>query len=78
MSEQQHNQDLRRMYRREFESRIHHNNNSNNIFIKPSIIVNRWPTPQIARKKLIEAGQDKYKNTPIERQTCTTAVSLTN
>ena len=40
------------------------------------IIVNGWPTPQIA--KLIEAGQAKYKNTPIKRQTYTTAVSLTN
>ena len=31
------------------------------------IIDNRWPTPQIARKKkLIEAGQAKYKNTPIK------------
>ena len=30
------------------------------------------------KKKLIEAGQAKYKNTPIKRQTYTTAVSLTN
>ena len=30
------------------------------------IIDNGWPSPQIARKKLIEAGQAKYKNTPIK------------
>ena len=32
------------------------------------MIDNGWPTPQIARKKanIIEAGQAKYKNTPIK------------